>query len=186
MIEQPLPPFIGELCDALVDAGIFGPGANERPNHCLLNEYTVGQGIAPHMDGPRYLPRAAILSVGSPATLRFLRRGSDGQLCTIQSVCLMPRSLLVFTGTAYTDLYHGIDSQPTDLVEKDCINARACGLVQGETIQRGKRWSLTIRRAKTDGRSAPESVEGRAELMRRRMQWIDAVNEGATNVETVP
>ncbi|CAN0496491.1 unnamed protein product, partial [Discosporangium mesarthrocarpum] len=39
------------------------------PNHVLLNEYSGGQGISPHKDGPLYDGRVAILSLGRPARL---------------------------------------------------------------------------------------------------------------------
>lgn len=40
-------------------------------NHVLVNEYLPGQGIMPHQDGPAYFPVVAIISLGSPAVMRF-------------------------------------------------------------------------------------------------------------------
>ncbi|CAN0003739.1 unnamed protein product, partial [Hapterophycus canaliculatus] len=43
MVEEELPAFLQEVCDALVDAGVFPESS--PPNHVLLNEYSEGQGI---------------------------------------------------------------------------------------------------------------------------------------------
>ncbi|CAN0391528.1 unnamed protein product [Laminaria digitata] len=69
MVEEELPQFLREVCEALVAAGIFPE--NAPPNHVLLNEYSEGQGIGPHKDGPLYEGRVAILSLGSEANLDF-------------------------------------------------------------------------------------------------------------------
>eukprot|EP00903_Cladosiphon_okamuranus_P016542 g15260.t1 len=69
MVEEELPPFLRELCDALVEAGVFPESS--PPNHVLLNEYSSGQGIGPHKDGPLYEGRVAILSLGKEASLDF-------------------------------------------------------------------------------------------------------------------
>ena len=47
---EPLPGWVGTVCDALVRSGVFPPDA--PPNHVLLNEYQPGQGIDAHRDGP--------------------------------------------------------------------------------------------------------------------------------------
>ena len=47
---------------------------NTHPiNHCLINEYKRGQGILPHMDGPRYYPQVLTISLGSPCILSFYK-----------------------------------------------------------------------------------------------------------------
>ena len=72
MRPDPLPPMATSIIDALVAAGVFD--SSSLPNHVLLNEYAVGQGIAPHWDGPLYHPRVAILSLGSHCTFHFFKR----------------------------------------------------------------------------------------------------------------
>ena len=67
---EPLPDWVGAVCDALVRAGVFPPDA--PPNHVLLNEYRAGEGIAPHRDGPLYAPRVAIVSLGAACTFDFV------------------------------------------------------------------------------------------------------------------
>ncbi|CAM9934944.1 unnamed protein product [Ectocarpus fasciculatus] len=69
MVEEQLPAFLQEVCDALVEAGVFPESS--PPNHVLLNEYSDGQGIGPHKDGPLYEGRVAILSLGKEAFLDF-------------------------------------------------------------------------------------------------------------------
>lgn len=78
-------------------------------NHVLVNEYLPGQGIMPHQDGPAYFPVVAIISLGSPAVMRFSPhpRLLDAVETTLAShaqafsVALMPGSLLVFKDSAY-------------------------------------------------------------------------------------
>jgi 2OG-Fe(II) oxygenase superfamily len=69
MYEEALPPFAASLCRALNEAGLF---SKHRPaNHVLINEYTNGQGISAHKDGPLYNSCVAIVSLGTPAVLKF-------------------------------------------------------------------------------------------------------------------
>ncbi|EXB53610.1 putative alpha-ketoglutarate-dependent dioxygenase [Morus notabilis] len=107
-------------------------------NHVLINEYLPNQGIMPHQDGPAYFPVVAILSLGSPVVMDFtphsrLRactstltedakeerfsygnienekdKSSDNNNHHPFSVLLMPRSLLIFEDSAYSDYLHGI------------------------------------------------------------------------------
>ncbi|CAM9410200.1 unnamed protein product, partial [Scytosiphon promiscuus] len=77
MVEEDLPVFLQEVCDALVDAGVFPE--NSPPNHVLLNEYSEGQGIGPHKDGPLYEGRVAILSLGKEVFLDFWGSLEDAQ-----------------------------------------------------------------------------------------------------------
>lgn len=46
---------------------------NELPtyNHILINVYPPGVGIMPHFDGPMYLPKVVVLSLGGPAIIKF-------------------------------------------------------------------------------------------------------------------
>ncbi len=69
MVPERMPRFLSDVLQALVKAGVFPD--DEPPNHVLLNEYTLGQGIMPHKDGPLYEPLVAILSVDGPAMLCF-------------------------------------------------------------------------------------------------------------------
>ena len=55
---------------------------------------------------------------------------------------LEPRSLLCFSGGAYTDLLHGIDAAEEDQIGPECCNATV-----PTVVQRGMRLSITLRRA---------------------------------------
>ncbi|GAB4816066.1 hypothetical protein N2152v2_003112 [Parachlorella kessleri] len=136
-------------------------------NHVLVNAYLPGEGIMPHEDGPLYHPAVCILSLGSPAILRFWRKGGCSEANTSHqadidaaspiascsgrqlaaSVICEPRSLLIFQGDAYTACLHGIDFAIAETVDCSCLNAGACGLRPGDRVpRRGERTSLTIRR----------------------------------------
>lgn len=146
--------------------------AAPRPNHVLCNEYVPGQGIKPHKDGPRWFPRVAILSLSNPILFHFWppataaaevggagagggsESNSEPDLSApAHSILCMPRSLLVFEGRAYKDLYHGIAATQLDTLDKDLLanysllpdKLRAqldLGTIQ---FPRQKRASLTLR-----------------------------------------
>ena len=44
---------------------------NSPANHVLLNEYTPGQGIMPHVDGNLFFPTITTVNLGSHAILKF-------------------------------------------------------------------------------------------------------------------
>ena len=73
MVPEPLPGYLQSLCLALVEAGVFRCGEEERPNHILLNEYRNGQGIGLHKDGDLYADKVAILSLGADADITFCK-----------------------------------------------------------------------------------------------------------------
>lgn len=87
-----------------------------KPNHVLVNEYKVGEGIMPHTDGPAYFPLVSILSLGCDSVMEF-SQGSE----VVKSVYLPQRSLLLFTGRYYTDMQHAIDRVISDqILYDDC------------------------------------------------------------------
>ncbi|CAN0328814.1 unnamed protein product, partial [Phaeothamnion confervicola] len=120
MVPVPLPPHLAALISSLVLNSLLPRPSfplQAEPNHCLLNEYSSGQGIAPHKDGPLYYPRVAILSLGSPAELRFWAMNPTNGIMDGAEAVATPasrsmlcehRSLVVFEGEAYHDYWHGI------------------------------------------------------------------------------
>ncbi|KAF0684854.1 Aste57867_23199 [Aphanomyces stellatus] len=105
----PLPTWLQVLSASLVDMQIFD--AAHAPNHTLINEYTPGDGILPHEDGPMYHPLVAILSLGSEARMTFRRHRQVPPSPSPPSHLHVPRrSLLLFTAEAYTEHLHSIDN----------------------------------------------------------------------------
>ncbi|OQR84919.1 alkylated DNA repair protein alkB [Achlya hypogyna] len=110
--QETLPEWLQTLSQALVDAGIFD--AKVAPNHALINDYGPGDVILPHEDGPMYHPLVAILSTGAPASMTFQRHRATSPNDAPFVLPLARRSLLVFTGAAYTEYLHSIDDVVDD------------------------------------------------------------------------
>jgi len=192
MFPEPLPHFAQTLSRVLCDSGVFETGS--EPDQFLINEYFEAQGIDLHRDGPLYQPKAAIVSIGTPVVLDFFRV-SDGSspegsraggssnhpaavsegraLQHFASVALEDRSLLVFSGEAYTELWHGIASGSERMeLHELCINSDRVQLDQ--SWQRGYRLSFTVRKA-AHVVPKPATAEGDAEARRRHAHWMRAV-----------
>ncbi|KAG6579923.1 alkylated DNA repair protein alkB [Phytophthora cinnamomi] len=112
---KPLPQWLMQISQTLVDAGIFSE--EKKPNHALINEYGVGDCIMPHEDGPAYYPFVSIVSTGAECRVTFEpHRALESSLATASEVVphfdfqLERRSLLLFTGEAYTRYLHSIDN----------------------------------------------------------------------------
>lgn len=76
LIPQTMPDFLCQYPDIvsrLISTGAFESSKHGRPNHCLVNEYTAGQGIMPHEDGPAYFPAVATIGLGSHTMLDIYR-----------------------------------------------------------------------------------------------------------------
>lgn len=162
LIAAPLPPWAQRLSASAASAAGFGDdgggggGSRSRggappPNHVLVNRYRSGEGILPHEDGPAYEPRVAIVSLGSPAVLRFWKIGKGRRRQQEEegggsaaapsspdpavpvpgvdppdaSVFLEDRSLVVFEGEAYTACYHGIEACEAETIDGSVINPEA-------------------------------------------------------------
>ena len=110
MTSEPLPEWLGSVCDALVRASVFS--TTEPANHVLVNEYQPGQGIDAHRDGPLYQPRVAIISLGSHCTFQFLTDDFERRAQT--SLLLPRRGLLVFEDDAYERLLHTVPALHVD------------------------------------------------------------------------
>ncbi|TXT08690.1 hypothetical protein VHUM_02818 [Vanrija humicola] len=175
-----------DVAAAVPDGGAHALGVNQ----VLVNEYKPGQGISPHEDGPAFRPLVATLSLGShtvldlhhyispstPSPPMIPTEGSVGRAIAavpLGHVLLMPRSLFVLTGSAYTAHLHGIAERSADWVvrdesvQKDTVDADGAppvvvanaGLLgdpkvqaaiqsdAGWTAERGTRVSLTFRHA---------------------------------------
>jgi len=170
MLVEELPQFLLEIAERLVSSGVF----HQRPNHVLLNEYTEGQGIMPHKDGPLYFPKVAILSICGPAMIDFRTALKESPL---MSVYLQPRSLLIFTDEAYTTHFHGIEETESDTIAEHVVNANKEGLQIGAIIERGTRLSLTIRIVPKVISDIPTTQAAIEEARRIEGVWYNSINE---------
>jgi alkylated DNA repair protein alkB family protein 6 len=168
LVASPLPHWTQRLVVAAAAKAGFDP--SRPPNHALVNRYKPGEGILPHEDGPAYEPKVAIVSLGSPAVLRFWRRrrreGNNSGAGGVPvpgadppdaSVMLEHRSLVVFGGEAYSGCYHGIEACEAETIDASVLNpppqaaaavaAAATTTVTTTSVPRqGDRISFTIRR----------------------------------------
>lgn len=177
---EPLPSFLQAVVSGLVASGAFHFSA--PPNHALVNEYRVGQGILPHTDGPAYAPRTATLSLVSAAIMRLAPRpgaatpgpgfADGGAGGAVQEILLTPGSLVVFSGAAYTDCVHSISDAEEETVGASgpCVNAgvaseAAPGLAAsvGATFRRSTRLSITLRHVPLPGAPRPWERGGGSE-----------------------
>lgn len=146
------------IIDRFNDLRIFA-GAPHGVNHCLVNEYLPGQGIMPHEDGAAYYPVVATVSLRGTVVLDISEkaRGEDGAEGQPRSWRILqePRSLLVTTGSAYTNALHGIADVHEDLnLDAETVaNWRLLGdpkpfTANGGRNERTTRISLTYRDVK--------------------------------------
>jgi len=166
LMRVALPPWQNNIINAIHNLGVFHPVLYPA-NSVRLNAYTPGQGIHPHLDGPVYFPRAAIVSLGSHCVFDFYPRqevdedkqgfswdrdtevpaapelppGTRPKL----SILLEPGSLLVFSGDAFVHHRHGIAPVEEDEITSQVRNAKDIGLSEGDSLRRRRRVSLTIR-----------------------------------------
>ncbi|KAK1934190.1 Alpha-ketoglutarate-dependent dioxygenase alkB 6 [Phytophthora citrophthora] len=116
---KPLPEWLKQISQTLVDTGVFSE--EKKPNHALINEYGVGDCILPHEDGPAYFPFVSIISTGAECRVTFEPHralASSGNQTDPDSSDIVQhfdfqlerRSLLLFTGEAYTRYLHSIDN----------------------------------------------------------------------------
>ena len=68
-IGEPLPQWLQRLVDDVNGQGHL-PETN-LANHVLLNEYTPGQGIMPHVDGDLFFPTISTVNLGSHTVLKL-------------------------------------------------------------------------------------------------------------------
>lgn len=138
-------------------------------NHVLVNEYLSGQGIMAHSDGPLFYPVICTISCGSHCILEFFEKSDDDNnkpaqqklspnVVTIaqngnkrKPVCQLliePGSLLILKDDMYNKYLHSISEVTEDLITSNIANIDRCTGFKdriGETVQRGRRISLTIR-----------------------------------------
>ncbi len=111
----------------------------------------------PHEDGSAYHPVVATVSLGSSVVLDVTEKAnhegtvnSDGRRSW--RILQEPRSLLVTTGSAYTDTLHGIaevkedlDLRPETVANWDLLGNQESVIERGGRNERETRISLTFR-----------------------------------------
>eukprot|EP00760_Papus_ankaliazontas_P020921 PhM_4_TR18610/c5_g1_i3/m.83787/K10768/ALKBH6; alkylated DNA repair protein alkB homolog 6 len=135
--EGNMPPWCDQVGDGLMHSGIFTPSI--YPNNVRIHEYNVGEGIGPHVDGPIYVPRVAIMSLASPCLMSFYPRRDpyenpmdhyddtfkfDGEIARQTPCCslvLEPRSLFVFSHDAYWFYPHGVSDKAVDSLKEEDV-----------------------------------------------------------------
>ncbi|KAI9272898.1 hypothetical protein BDA99DRAFT_278717 [Phascolomyces articulosus] len=122
----PLPEFSGQVVQRIMEHELMP----NTPNHLLVNEYNLGQGIMPHTDAPTLFgPAILSLSLLSACVMKFTHV-ETGHTVDI----LLPRlSIVVMRGDSRYKYKHSIS--------KDHIETAS----DGTTIQRDRRVSLTFR-----------------------------------------
>ncbi|ETO04204.1 hypothetical protein RFI_33193 [Reticulomyxa filosa] len=146
---------IDKICN---DSEIFDE--HHRPNHILINNYEIGEGIMAHKDGPAYYPLVCILSLHSAITILFfqkppvVRKSEDGHSLIqlkpnpVLQVILEPRSLFIFRDDLYHHYYHMILEADNDVIFDTCVNHNLTfpTFSVGDVLPRKqKRVSITIR-----------------------------------------
>lgn len=132
MLLGPLPEWLERLAVRLYREN----WVEEIPDQVIVNEYTPGQGITPHIDcKPCFAETIASLSVGAACLMAFANK----TLGQSYSVILERRSLLVMSGIARYEWTHSIPARKRDVLD-------------GRTVPRERRLSLTFRKviAKSD------------------------------------
>ncbi len=128
----PLPLFLDPLLDIVRQRDL-------HPDQAIVNEYSPGQGIAPHVDcEPCFGPVVAMVGLGSDTQMDFLRRADHERW----SLRFTRRGLLILTGPARFDWSHAIAKRRND---------------QLMAIRRSRRVSVTFRSVITsdyDGESS--------------------------------
>lgn len=167
---DPLPDWAHPLLQRLVEENVF----SITPNHILVNEYSPGQGIMPHEDGPLYMPNVAIVSLGSALVMDIRphpTKHPEGSLTSSPtssfSLLLEPRSLFIFRDEVYQTHLHGIAARTEDILPtRDSIaNSHLLSTPldfsspdQPVVLPRSLRVSLTIRRVLKTFEPPPEAA----------------------------
>ncbi|MEM8528543.1 MAG: alpha-ketoglutarate-dependent dioxygenase AlkB [Bacteroidota bacterium] len=120
-----LPDWANGLAERLQQEGYF----KSIPDQVIVNEYEVGQGIAPHIDcEPCFEDTIASLSLNSTATMNFTHTVTNEKV----PVFLSQRSLVIMKGESRYDWKHSIPARKKDKTKEN-------------TYPRTRRVSLTFR-----------------------------------------
>jgi alkylated DNA repair dioxygenase AlkB len=124
---RPIPSWCDYIIDRLLEQKILAI----RPDQMIVNEYTPGQGINPHVDDTYLFEDGIVsLSLGSKVTMDLLNNRNTSNK---KEITLPRRSIVSFHDEARYDWRHGIAARKKD-----------------HGVKRGKRLSLTFRKVKNN------------------------------------
>lgn len=101
--------------------------AHPSANQIIINHYYPGQGIASHIDHPKFGDKIVSISLNSGCMMDF-----ECDENTKYMIYLEPRSCIILEGDYRWKLKHGIAKRQSDLVD-------------GNRIKRKERISITLR-----------------------------------------
>jgi len=121
-----LPDWAKKIAIQLKNDGYF----DEVPDQVIVNEYMPGQGISPHIDcEPCFEETLVSLSLGSSATMLFTNETEGLKI----PIILHRRSIAILKGNSR-------------YIWKHSIPARKSDKINGKTVKRQRRISLTFRK----------------------------------------
>ena len=128
--------FIGEIpdwMDFLRDRLVENKIIDFLPDQAIINEYILDQGISSHIDcEPCFGDTIISLSLGGFCILNF-QKSADTMETEKIPLLLSPRTLIVMTGEARYNWYHGIPERKADKFN-------------GNMYKRNRRISITFRK----------------------------------------
>ncbi len=129
-VADPIPSW----CDFVIDRMLEQKVLLQRPDQMIVNEYTPGQGIFPHVDSiDSFQDGIASLSLGSSIVMEFVHNRDRSNR---KETVLEKRSVFSMHGDARYKWRHGIAARKTD-----------------NGVARGRRVSLTFRCMKQQNQS---------------------------------
>jgi alkylated DNA repair dioxygenase AlkB len=106
---------------------------SKEPDQLIVNEYTPGQGISPHIDSVELFEDEILsISLGSDITMNFTEASDK---TNIKSLILKRRTLMCLSKDARYKWKHSIPQRIYDIIK-------------GKKVKRDTRISLTFRKVK--------------------------------------
>ncbi len=128
--------FIGKIpqfCDFVVKRIMDKDYMSKEPDKLIVNEYTPGQGISPHIDSVELFEDEILsISLGSDITMNFTEASDK---TNIKSLILKRRTLMCLSKDARYKWKHSIPQRIYDIIK-------------GKKVKRDTRISLTFRKVK--------------------------------------
>eukprot|EP00758_Cryptobia_borreli_P018744 Tbor_TRINITY_DN7418_c0_g1::TRINITY_DN7418_c0_g1_i1::g.14572::m.14572/K10768/ALKBH6; alkylated DNA repair protein alkB homolog 6 len=203
--DTSVPPWSQKVFEMLTYDGIFSPSI--FPNNVRIHEYEKGEGIAPHVDGPIYVPLVATISLASTSVMYFYPKRDpytdpmehyndtfkfDGEIAKQtphMAVVMEPRSLLIFKGDAYNNYPHSVSDKHIDVLSKEVsgpvVNRALLSDPNMTEVKRDYRVGVTVRNLLPRCNHDPQRNEYcMKEAFNHYYQGTDLTFTGIVNSET--